>query len=182
MSEWRQISEFPDYKVSERGDVMRVNGGQGAVLGKILTWHTQTATGYANVRLRKDGASVGVNVHKLVSRAFLGAMPEGLQVRHLDGCKLNNHFSNLKYGTASENAQDKVSHGRSMYGVRNSHAKIDFETAEQIRMLLGKGIGAKSIAKMCSLSESTVFRIGSGVYWKPEREKSSARAMDRAAA
>ena len=182
MSEWRQVNDFPDYKVSERGDVMRVSGGQGAVLGKILTWHTQTSSGYANVRLRKNGASVGVNVHKLVSRAFLGAMPDGLQVRHLDGCKLNNHYSNLKYGTASENAQDKVLHGRSMYGERNRHAKIDFETAEQIRMLLGKGICAKSIAKMCSLSASTVSRIGSGAYWKPERQEASARAMDRAAA
>lgn len=181
MTIWTAIDGFPDYVVSERGDVMRVSGGQGAQIGKTLTWHTSTSSGYANVRMRKHGKTYSVNVHKLVSRAFLGPMPEGMQVRHLDGQKMNNHLSNLAYGTASENAQDKVAHGRSMYGAKNRHAKIDFASAQQIRQLLKDGAKVKNVAEMFALSNSTVFRIASGEYWKPERE-ASARALDRMAA
>jgi hypothetical protein len=148
---------------------MRVSGGQGAQLGKTLTWHTNTSTGYANVRIRKLGKTHGINVHKLVSRAFLGPMPEGMQVRHLDGQKMNNHFLNLAYGTGLENAQDTVSHGRSRYGAKNRHAKINFESAQQIRQLVKSGSKVRSVAGMFDLSESTVFRIASGQYWKPER-------------
>ena len=46
-------------------------------------------------------------VHRLVASAFLGQPPsaEHWQVNHLDGCKSNNHVSNLAYATPRQNAQ-----------------------------------------------------------------------------
>jgi hypothetical protein len=177
MTQYKVIEGFEDYEVSEDGHVRRITGGQGARLGRFITWHTATSTGYANVRLTKNGKSVGVNVHKLVSRAFLGPMPEGMQVRHLDGCKLNNHFSNLKYGTAAENAADRAAHGRNLNGEKNHKAKIDMQTAKDIRMLAGKGILFKSIAKVYGLSPSTVGRIVSGLYWVEATSRAEGRAV-----
>lgn len=47
----------------------------------------------------------------LVGEAFLGPRPDGLETRHLDGNPANNSARNLRYGTKSENAQDRVRHG-----------------------------------------------------------------------
>jgi len=43
--------------------------------------------------------------------AFHGEKPDGYEARHLDGDKLNNHPSNLAWGTHSENECDKMKHG-----------------------------------------------------------------------
>src|SRR5690606_11217835 len=47
-------------------------------------------------------------VHRLVMEAFVGPLPEGMEVRHLDDDPDNNALSNLVYGTRSENLEDRV--------------------------------------------------------------------------
>lgn len=46
-----------------------------------------------------------------IASAFHGTRPEGMQVRHLDGDRTNNTPSNLRWGTPTENAADRVIHG-----------------------------------------------------------------------
>jgi hypothetical protein len=50
-------------------------------------------------------------VHALVAAAFHGPMPEGCEVRHLNGNPGDNRPDNLQYGTRSENAEDSKRHG-----------------------------------------------------------------------
>jgi hypothetical protein len=178
MTEWRTVVGFADYEVSNAGQVRRTTGGQGARAGRLLTWHTATSTGYPNVRMRVGGKTIGVNVHVLVARSFLGARPDGMQVRHLDGDKMNCHVSNLVYGTHAENQRDKVRHGTSTRGTKNPRAKIDEVKAANIRSDYGFGFSAKELASAYGLSESTVYRIVRGIYW----QEASNRSMDRAAA
>jgi hypothetical protein len=72
------------------------------------------------------------NVHALVAAAFLGPRPEGMQVRHGDGSKDNNHLSNLCYGTASDNVRDSIAHGTQAM-VRKTHCPQGHEyTPENI--------------------------------------------------
>ena len=67
--------------------------------------------GYQNISVYINGKYTRPSVHKLVMLAFEGPRPEGMEVRHLDGNKLNNAYSNLKYGTKSENQFDSITHG-----------------------------------------------------------------------
>lgn len=53
-------------------------------------------------------------VHALVCSAFHGPKSDPkLQVRHLNGDRLDNRPENLRWGTCSENMHDRVRHGNS---------------------------------------------------------------------
>ena len=51
-------------------------------------------------------------LHRLVVEAHRGPIPAGRQVRHLDSDPSNNVLTNLRVGTARENALDAVLAGR----------------------------------------------------------------------
>jgi hypothetical protein len=48
-----------------------------------------------------------LQVHRLVTAAFIGPCPADMEVNHIDGDKSNNHTSNLEFCTASENLKHR---------------------------------------------------------------------------
>ena len=58
--------------------------------------------GYLTVRVRH----VRTTVHRPVALAFLGERPEGMVIDHIDRDKTNNHISNLRYCSLSENSKN----------------------------------------------------------------------------
>lgn len=88
---WRTSPSYPAYEVSDQGRVRRVKPGKGARVGRILT-PARNGGGYLTFSV----AGVGVYVHVLVAEAFLGPLPPGGEVDHLDGDKANPRLSNLK--------------------------------------------------------------------------------------
>lgn len=115
LEEWRPVRGYEDvYEVSNYGRVMRVGKAPGAVVGTIKQ-QTVTESGYAVVSLSNKKGSKAKLIHHLVLEAFVGKPPHdkyGAQARHLDGNSLNNHVDNLAWGTAQENADDRIGHGR----------------------------------------------------------------------
>lgn len=59
--------------------------------------------GYLMVNLLVDGKSYRCLVHRLVAEVFLGEAPDGTEIDHKDGNKLNNVASNLEWVTRKEN-------------------------------------------------------------------------------
>jgi hypothetical protein len=108
--QWRPIPGYGDvYQVSSLGRVwsQRRAGSAGGLLRQIVG-----ADGYMLVNPSHGGRQKMARVHLLVASAFHGPRPAGCRdIRHLDGDKLNNSAANLAYGTSSENAYDKVTHG-----------------------------------------------------------------------
>lgn len=104
--QWRPVSGFPAYEVSDLGRVLSHRRGKPRLLRM-----TAAAKGYRLVKLSEAGARRTVAVHLLVAEAFHGPRPEGQEVRHLDGDPANNRLDNLRYGTRSENTYDAVRHG-----------------------------------------------------------------------
>jgi DNA invertase Pin-like site-specific DNA recombinase len=81
--------------------------------------------------------------------------------RHLDGNKLNNNLSNLKYGTQLENNQDAVKHGT------HSTQKLDAEDVRDIRRLgREEKYTLEQLAKEFGIGRSQVKRIINKESWK----------------
>lgn len=96
-----------DYEVSDHGRVRSFKGRETRVLRPAAT-----PDGYPQVALFDgSGRGASLTIHSLVMRAFVGARPDGGEVRHLDGDPTNNRVTNLRYGTSSENRRDSVRHG-----------------------------------------------------------------------
>jgi hypothetical protein len=109
---WRPVPETDGwYDVSSAGRVRSWKTYKG-VRADVPVIKGQTGPRYLTVSLCYP---VGVQrtepVHRLVARTFIGPRPDGLVIRHLDGNSLNNHISNLVYGTESQNARDRRTHG-----------------------------------------------------------------------
>lgn len=98
--QWLPVPGWPAYEVSSHGRVRRL--GMPGVLAQRADGH-----GYLTVTLSDSPRRKTARVHVLVAEAFLGPRPPGLQIRHLDSRSWNCAVSNLAYGTAVENAQDR---------------------------------------------------------------------------
>ena len=86
------------YSVKECGEVTSFSRRK----PKVMKTHI-TNNGYTRVALYNGQTYEHKTVHSLVARLFVDGYAEGLQVDHIDGDKLNNHYTNLAWVTAQEN-------------------------------------------------------------------------------
>jgi DNA-binding transcriptional regulator YiaG len=117
--EWRDIPEFPGYKVSNLGRVGsyhrkvrgRGNGGGWEIAKKIqriLKPSSSRKEGgyYLGVNLSVGGIVHRRTIHFLVMIAFVGVCPEGLEICHNNGNFRDNRLSNLRYDTHLANMSE----------------------------------------------------------------------------
>lgn len=140
MEIWKPVVGYESlYEVSSLGRLRSLprRGTAGCAAGRryggVLLKQTMRF-GYAHVGLSAIGKKlVNRRVHGLVLAAFVGPVPDGQQTRHLNGVSHDNRLVNLAYGTATENAADKLLHGTALYGARNHQTKLSQEARDQIR-------------------------------------------------
>lgn len=113
----KPLSRYLGYEIDELGNIWSAHGWRG-IKEKRLKPHPNNY-GYMRVNLKATGKRVTEFVHNLMTEEFIGNK-NGLQVRHLDGDKSNNSLSNLKLGSALENANDRELHGRTQRGELHS--------------------------------------------------------------
>ena len=116
---WRPVVGYEGlYEVSDHGRVrgtdrvvMRGNGAPQTIRGRILAGKPVRGS-HLQVALRRPGHPSDYRyVHALVMIAFVGPYPDGMNVCHNDGNPKNNHLSNLRYGTHTDNMRDTLKHG-----------------------------------------------------------------------
>lgn len=106
---WKDIEGYEDlYQVSNLGRARSLDklvnhwrGGVRTIKGRILT--PKTNAGYQRVQLWKDGNVKMFYIHRLVYAAFNGAIPDGMEVNHINECKTDNRLCNLNLMSPSEN-------------------------------------------------------------------------------
>lgn len=114
MTDWRGplqivvLAEFPNHEIHRDGRVFRVKG-----VGKRGEVHSHVGNGQGHykIRLMHKGIRHCFWLHRLICRAFHEEPPVyetgKTYARHLDADPSNNHADNLRWGSRSENEQDK---------------------------------------------------------------------------
>ena len=92
---WKTIDEFPNYEISNFGNIKNIR------TKRLLTPYIKDEWD-CYVCLSNNGKKKSVRLHLLVANAFvLNSDPDYKTVAdHIDNDKLNNHFTNLEWMTS----------------------------------------------------------------------------------
>lgn len=102
MEEWKEIKDYPNYMVSNIGRVKSLNF-RGNTGKEHLRKIQKNRYGYSILALSKEGKQKGFTMHRLVYEAFVGKIPQGMQVNHINEIKSDNRLENLNLMTPKEN-------------------------------------------------------------------------------
>lgn len=165
---WKSVVGFDGvYEVSSEGRVRSLTHARVTSQG-VKTWAGKMlcpfkdSNGYLYVNLSNGKRVKKRSVHSLVLEAFVGACPDGLQCRHRDGDRTNPKLANLRWGTPLENGADRVEHGTSCKGERNSQAKLSAKQVENIR---ASSMSSLAIAKDYNVAGSTIRAVRLRINW-----------------
>lgn len=142
---WLPVEEtFGRYLISNVGNVKNTK------TGRIL--RPTSTSGYLSVALQvKVGLQRTFFIHRLVARYFCKGYQENLVVNHIDGNKLNNHYTNLEWVTGAENVKHAYSIG--LNKGRTKKPILCVETGEIFCSVTDAGnskcISAGNISKAC---------------------------------
>ncbi len=138
----------------------------GAMRSTPLVLKPRLLQGYRQNRLYLADGWVDRKAHHLCLEIYAGPRPDGLETRHLDGDKINNHPSNLCWGTAAENGADRRRHGTIGHSETHCHAKLRNIDIGGIFRAAIAGESPKAIGKRFGVSRPTIYSVLCGNGWK----------------
>ena len=167
LPQMRPIPGFDGYFVSPDGRVFS-NRRYGRA-GMIFEMRQHRNNGYLCVTINSGARHCVLRVHIAVALAYVGPKPsEEAVVRHLDGTRDNNFYTNLRWGTSQENAEDMVRHGRAgrARGERSWTAKLTEDGVREIRRLAAEGKTYVEISGITGISRPQIGHIVRRRSWK----------------
>lgn len=116
---WKPIKDFEGlYEISNIGRIKRldryIKDSRGVVqhFRESILSPSRNKYGYLQTTLRKNSVKYTVRIHKLVATAFVNNPKNKPIIDHIDGNKLNNNSTNLRWVTYSENIMNPNTHKR----------------------------------------------------------------------
>lgn len=172
--EYRDIPDFPGYRVGDDGSVWSAWAKRGLGYGRgthhfignnwrLLKPQTEIKTGYLWVRLTKDNKLRVIRVHSLVLRSFRGPRPKGEMTCHKDDNPSNNRLENLYWGTQKSNSADARRNGR--LPTSGKKFKITLEDVFTIRKRAAAGEDIGALAVEFGISKNHCRSVVNGRYW-----------------
>ena len=107
---WRSISGYLNYQVSDHGRVRNTNSGE-------IKKHHLKADGYFSIDLYANGQRRTFRLHRLVAEAFILNPNNYPQVDHIDKNRLNNNHNNLRWATNKMNSKNRSKSSRNTSGI-----------------------------------------------------------------
>lgn len=161
MEVWKKIKNFSNYSVSSYGQIRNDK------FNRILTL-TVSHNGYYKTTLSKKARPFQFFVHRVVAENFIGEVPKGFQVNHIDFDRKNNNLSNLEIITVSENRFHSMKANRIKYegGENHTAAKLTEVQVIQIIENLNKNIFEHVIAEKFNVTRSCIALIKQKRTWK----------------
>jgi predicted XRE-type DNA-binding protein len=156
---------WPGYRVSTLGRLFGKHGRQHAGY--------YDKDGYHCVLVKDHGKRAGLKVHRLVAGAFIGPIPEGMQVNHINGVKDDNRVENLEIVTPSANTK----HGFDVLGrvgkntnpskgEQHHNASMTAAVVQEIRRLYAAGGHTqKELAALFGTGQNHISRLVRRESW-----------------
>ena len=126
---WKKIVNYPNYEVSNLGNVRNSNG---KVLKPILK-----EKGYLQVQLYYQNKKKKFSVHRLVAQAFIPNPNNYTQVNHRNGIKKDNKVCNLEWCSPLHNNLHAIKTGLRK-PLSDEQKKIQSERMKKIRPTMNK--------------------------------------------
>lgn len=138
---------FPGYSISEYGLIWSYHDN---------CWIPEYNSKDNAARVILNG--IYVTVHILVAKVFIPNPENKEYVKHIDGNKDNNHFSNLKWVSKYEQLRKKNNNDKSK--------ELSEDEVHFICKCLSKGMGHTEIANKYGFPKYAVYQIKRGENWK----------------
>jgi len=160
MEKFKKIKGYEDYLISDRGRVYSEKN-------KKFLKPRKHRCGYFQITLCKNGIKKSHTIHRLVSIAFIPNPENKPTVNHIDGCKANNHVSNLDWNTHSENSQHGFDNGLMQKGSEHVNSKLNEDQVLEIRRIFATGdYSQRGLAKMFDITQPLICFIVNRKIWK----------------
>jgi len=102
IEEWKQISDFPKYEVSNKGGIRIKESG-------YIMKQFKNAAGYFRISLKNDVIKrKKLYVHRIVAKEFISNPENKPTVNHINNIRTDNRINNLEWSTMSEQALHKI--------------------------------------------------------------------------
>lgn len=151
MEQWKNLT-IPGYEhfmISNQGRVYNSRMKKLIAIG-------DNGRGYKNCKIKSNGKTLTLYIHRLVAEAFLPNWDKELQVNHIDKNKNNNTVSNLEMVTDSQNK--KHSHEEYKQAHIRSQGKI-LQVYDLQNNLIDEALGMGEYCRTHNLDIRTVQRI-----------------------
>lgn len=90
-----KLERYKNYEANENGSILGLNKGD--LLSPYPAGKGKKREGYLKIKLyRDDGKRVTWYVSRFIYMAFLGVIPQGFEIDHIDKNRSNNAISNLR--------------------------------------------------------------------------------------
>mgnify|MGYP001594984716 FL=1 len=174
LEEWREIEQFPGYRVSNYGRLQsKWRVGRPGFTGRFVPWHDVAVQPYWRTNhlyracRNREGRITTLWVARMELWGFKGPPPTPQhECRHLDGNSQNNFIGNLEWGTTQENSDDKFKHGNAIIGPKNHATELDELDVLWIRFLYDnrktfvRRLTCREIGERIEISTQHVCSIG----------------------
>lgn len=153
------------YSVSTQGHIRRDVASSRLKAGDLMgQW--KSSAGYMVARLRNgDGDVPLVTVHRLVVEAFVGPIPRGAHINHIDGCRTNNRLDNLEVVTPAANAEHAGRLGLLAHGEGHAASKLSVQAVREIRALAGL-VSQTELSRRYGVHQSTISEVIARRAWR----------------
>jgi hypothetical protein len=167
MEVWRTIDGFENYKVSNLGNVKRLDSlvyQSGKVYkykGRILK--QENVKGYKRVSLSKGKIIKRFQVHRLVAMCFHINFNDKKCVNHINGIKTDNRSVNLEWVSYSENEK----HSYDVLNKINPIRKLTSEQANYIKSIgvKGRNGNVKELSLNYNVTNNVILNILNNKYY-----------------
>ena len=136
---WRDIPDYPNYQISNLGNVRNIK------FGRIIKPGINKC-GYLHVSLYNNYGQKTFDIHRLVANAFIPNSNNYPQVNHKDEDKQNNCVNNLEWCSAQYNTEYSKAKQVLQFDLNGNYITTWKSTHEIERQL---GIDQANISRCC---------------------------------